>query len=406
MSLQTDLENLNKKVEASKDLIKSEEHTKMAFIAPFIQLLGYDVFNPTEVVPEYSCDFGTKKGEKVDYCIMNGNTPYILIECKDCRNSLTQENVSQLFRYYSVSSTKLAILTNGIEYMLFTDSFEKNKMDTEPFYKFNILSLSSEDVRFIKMLMKENISNISISSYAKVSLFRQELTKWLESQRTGLSKDFVQFIKKTINTYELPNDMISQVVCKKLFDADDTIEKINIPTTNTEKPSRPVEKPNKSTEKANKSVKNNITGTTGIFSLAYGNLNDTITGSCIGFVTINNHDYECSRMYEMLLRLLDYCIDIRGMSLTDIMTSVNSEIPDFFTLTEEAQTKQYIKSYRGLFYYSVMSASRVVELCRMSCTALDIDSNNFIIGLLSRADKDRLQEVGITDYKAYLLSRK
>lgn len=64
-----------------KDSIHTEEATKNALIMPFIQMLGYDVFNPLEVVPEYVCDIGTKKGEKIDYAIMRDGQPSILIEC-------------------------------------------------------------------------------------------------------------------------------------------------------------------------------------------------------------------------------------------------------------------------------------------------------------------------------------
>lgn len=212
-----DLTKLQNNIENSKDIIMSEEHTKMAFIVPFIQILGYDVFNPLEVIPEYTCDFGTKKGEKVDYCIMNGKQPYILVECKDCRNKLTQDNISQLFRYYSVSSARIAILTNGIDYMLFTDSVETNKMDSDPFYRFNILSISSEDIHIIKMLAKENINDNSISSYSKIALFRSEVDNWINSEKNALSRDFINFIKKKINTYNLPNEEISRIVISKLF---------------------------------------------------------------------------------------------------------------------------------------------------------------------------------------------
>jgi hypothetical protein len=48
---------------------------------PFIQALGYVVFNPAEVVPEFTADVGTKKGEKVDYAVMRGGKPIILFEC-------------------------------------------------------------------------------------------------------------------------------------------------------------------------------------------------------------------------------------------------------------------------------------------------------------------------------------
>lgn len=44
--------------------IQTEEATKMSLIVPFFQLLGYDVFNPSEFCPEYTADVGIKKGEK------------------------------------------------------------------------------------------------------------------------------------------------------------------------------------------------------------------------------------------------------------------------------------------------------------------------------------------------------
>lgn len=47
----------------------TEEATKNALILPFLQALGYDTFDPRIVVPEYTADVGTKKGEKVDYAI-------------------------------------------------------------------------------------------------------------------------------------------------------------------------------------------------------------------------------------------------------------------------------------------------------------------------------------------------
>ena len=57
---------LSDRVEGLKSSIQTEEATKNAFIMPFIQSLGYDVFNPLEVVPEFVADIGLKKGEKID----------------------------------------------------------------------------------------------------------------------------------------------------------------------------------------------------------------------------------------------------------------------------------------------------------------------------------------------------
>ena len=77
-----EIRNLSGRITKQKDLIQTEEATKNAFVMPFINLLGYDVFSPTEVVPEFTADVGTKQGEKVDYAIFKDNEVIMLIECK------------------------------------------------------------------------------------------------------------------------------------------------------------------------------------------------------------------------------------------------------------------------------------------------------------------------------------
>ena len=59
--------------------VEAEEGTKNALVMPFIRTLGYDVFNPEEVKPEYTCDDPAKKGEKVDYAIMKDGKPFMLL---------------------------------------------------------------------------------------------------------------------------------------------------------------------------------------------------------------------------------------------------------------------------------------------------------------------------------------
>ncbi|MGL4805360.1 MAG: restriction endonuclease, partial [Bacteroidales bacterium] len=54
MDFKDSLKMLSERVYKMKDNILTEEATKNALIMPFIQTLGYDVFNPLEVVPEYT----------------------------------------------------------------------------------------------------------------------------------------------------------------------------------------------------------------------------------------------------------------------------------------------------------------------------------------------------------------
>ena len=79
-----------------KDSLQTEEATKNALVMPFLNALGYDVFNPLEVVPEYIADSRLKKDEKVDYAIMQDNKPIILLECKKVENDRTSTGIKLL----------------------------------------------------------------------------------------------------------------------------------------------------------------------------------------------------------------------------------------------------------------------------------------------------------------------
>ena len=112
MDLIDQLESLAKNIEKQKEKMLTEEATKNAFVMPFIKSLGYDVFNPDEVVPEFIADHGIKKGEKVDYAIFIDQQPTILVECKKFGVNLSQKAPSQLYRYYSVTDAKIGIFAS------------------------------------------------------------------------------------------------------------------------------------------------------------------------------------------------------------------------------------------------------------------------------------------------------
>lgn len=176
-----------------KNNISTEEATKMSLIIPLFQLLGYDVFNPLEFCPEYTADIGIKKGEKVDYAILENNAPTILIECKSCTEPLDKHG-SQLFRYFSTTPAKFGILTNGIYYRFFTDLEESNKMDLVPFLELNMLNLTDANLIELKKFCKDAFDKEKIFSTAEElkysSLIKACLSKELESPSDG----FVRFL--------------------------------------------------------------------------------------------------------------------------------------------------------------------------------------------------------------------
>ena len=140
------IKQLGEKVLKLRDQIQTEEATKSAFILPFIQSLGYDVFNPIEVVPEFVTDYGAKNVEKVDYAILKDNVPVLIIECKHHVENL-DKHYTQIHKYFHLTKARFALLTNGVQYNFYTDLDAANKMDEKPFFSFDITSIKEQQIK-------------------------------------------------------------------------------------------------------------------------------------------------------------------------------------------------------------------------------------------------------------------
>lgn len=197
MSLSDDIIALAERAKQLKNQISTEEATKMSLIIPFFQLLGYDVFNPAEFCPEFVADVGIKKGEKVDYAILTNGKPVILVEAKSVNTKLDKHS-SQLFRYFSATNAKFAILTDGIIYKFYTDLVEKNKMDKEAFYEFNILNLSDDDLKEIQKYEKTNFNETKIFDNASILRYTSLIKQEIKNQFKNPSDDFIRFLLKDI----------------------------------------------------------------------------------------------------------------------------------------------------------------------------------------------------------------
>lgn len=199
MELQIQFKSLADKINQLKDKIGTEESTKHAFVLPFINILGYDTFNPTEVVPEFTADLGLKKGEKVDYAIFQNEEPILIIECKNWKDNLSVHG-SQLFRYFHVTKTRFALLTNGINYQFFTDLDEKNKMDQKPFLEFDITNLKDNSINEIAKFHKSSFDVNNIVTNASSLKYIQEIRKQIDNELTNPSPEFVKlFANKVYN---------------------------------------------------------------------------------------------------------------------------------------------------------------------------------------------------------------
>ena len=195
--LKLKLEQLHQRVDSLKEQINTEEATKNAFVMPFIQILGYDIFNPTEVIPEYICDIGTKKGEKIDYVIMKAGEPILIIECKHWKEKVDAHN-SQLHRYYHVSKSRFGVLTNGHTYNFYADLEKPNIMDEKPFFTLDLSNLKDTSLKILEKFSKNGYSLEEILDSA-------EGLKYIKAIRTEFEKELQEpsdeFVKLLVNRF-------------------------------------------------------------------------------------------------------------------------------------------------------------------------------------------------------------
>jgi len=194
MDLETRLQELSKRVHEHREVLLTEEAAKTALVMPFLQALGYDVFNPSEVIPEYTCDVGTKKGEKVDYAICMGGSIKMLVECKPVTVDLDVSHASQLFRYFSTTDARVAILTNGVIYKFFADIDQPNKMDSKPFFEMSLEAVRKSDVKTVGSFTKASFDIDRIVEEASKLKTQSLVQKELQEELANPSDDFVRLI--------------------------------------------------------------------------------------------------------------------------------------------------------------------------------------------------------------------
>lgn len=188
------LRALSSRIANTKDMIQTEEATKNAMVMPFIQILGYNVFDPLEVTPELIADIGTKKGEKIDYAILREGQPIMLFECKKCGADLHINHASQLFRYFHVTEARFGVLTNGLTYRFFTDLEKPNKMDEKPFFEFNILDFKDRDVEELKKFAKAAFDVETILTTANELKYTRAIQNRLAEWMVEPTEEFVRLL--------------------------------------------------------------------------------------------------------------------------------------------------------------------------------------------------------------------
>ncbi|GHV51251.1 hypothetical protein FACS1894216_04920 [Synergistales bacterium] len=195
MELIDTIRQIAKTYNEKKDSITTEEASKMALVLPLIQALGYNVFDTSEVFPEYVADIAGRKGEKIDYAIMGEGEPIIIIECKWSGAELTDDNKSQLIRYFvTLPAVKIAVLTNGLVYQFYTDIDHENQMDAKPYFQFDIRAITSHEAKELAKYAKTDFKLDNIINAATELKYIGEIKRYIGDQFANPDDEFAKCV--------------------------------------------------------------------------------------------------------------------------------------------------------------------------------------------------------------------
>ncbi|MDE0608772.1 MAG: type I restriction endonuclease [Anaerolineaceae bacterium] len=97
-----------------EDYRQNEEQTKQSLINPILNALGWDTFDRTRVQQQYRAGRG-----KVDMALVHEDKPVVLIEAKSLDETLGEDAIDQIIRYFTRTTAKTAVLTNGSEWRVY-----------------------------------------------------------------------------------------------------------------------------------------------------------------------------------------------------------------------------------------------------------------------------------------------
>jgi hypothetical protein len=197
MAFQDDLSRHVEQIRSRLPHIRGEEATKQALIIPLLQLLGYDVFDPREVKPEFIADFAVKRAgqlEKIDYAICDNGNPVLFIECKSHDQELT-DHTGQLARYFNATpSVRIAVITNGVRLKVFTDLQQPNLMDTRPWLEIDLMNLKPVELDALHRLRKTEYAADVVVALTEEMVFYSAMVAYVAQQLREPAEAFVKHV--------------------------------------------------------------------------------------------------------------------------------------------------------------------------------------------------------------------
>lgn len=194
----------NFKLNDAIELCTNEAQTRKFLIEPFFHMLNYE---SNSLIPEYNADFGERVSQKIDYAILLNKKDTILVEAKKYGSKLTDKEAGQLNGYFNnTKNSKIAVLTNGIEYRFYSDVVAPNIIDSKPFFTFNISNYSELDLESLIRFDKRYIKVIEIVKSAQEIVFIESFENAFFKEIVAPSKDLLKIIHKNMTFTSKFND--------------------------------------------------------------------------------------------------------------------------------------------------------------------------------------------------------
>lgn len=210
MGFKDDLQRLSAQIAERMGHVVNEEMAKQVLILPFLKVLGFDVYNPLEIRPEYTADFGKKKGEKVDYAIFKDGTPVMFLEAKALSEELGNHD-AQLARYFnSTPQVRFAILTNGVTYKFFSDLNASNIMDQSPFLIIDMTNLTATDTEVLANFKKDSFEAEALVKYAEELVYTSNINAKLKDLFRNPPDDFIRYLVKDFSDTRVTSAVIER----------------------------------------------------------------------------------------------------------------------------------------------------------------------------------------------------
>ena len=183
-------------IQAYSSKCQTEEAAKHALVLPFLQfVLGWDIFNPLEVIPEFTADTGIKRGEKVDYAVMKKGKIAFIIECKMPGAKLESAHASQLYRYFgTLLPCRIAILTDGVRYLFYTDTENPNVLDSAPFFSVDFTKPETIMIEELSQFTRETFDVDDVTRTATQLMHAENVKAYLVRQLDSPSDEFVKLL--------------------------------------------------------------------------------------------------------------------------------------------------------------------------------------------------------------------